>query len=158
VDDVNRVLHRLTHAGATVSAKKLFLCLPEVKIVGQLSTYEGRVPHKSTVSKIQTWPPCETVSEVRGFLGVAGVVRKWIEGFAQKAAPLVNLTKKEVQFEWREEPEQKAMDVLKEAVINCPAIRPIDYTNNHEVILAVDSSVIATGFIATRRERPPLTC
>jgi hypothetical protein len=59
---------------------------------------------------------------VRGFLGVAGVVRKWIDGSVQKAAPLVNLAKKEVQFEWREEPEQQAMDVLKEAVINCPTI------------------------------------
>ena len=64
LNNVHRVLHRLTHAGATVSAKKLFLCLPEVKIVGQLSTYEGHVPHKSTVSKIQTWLPCESVSEV----------------------------------------------------------------------------------------------
>ena len=62
----------------------------------------------------------------------------------------MNLTKKEVQFKWREEPEQKAMDVLKGAVINCPAIRPIDYTSNHEVILAVDSSVIATGFILSQ--------
>ena len=100
LNDVHRVLHRLTHAGATVSAKELFLCLPEVKIVGHLSTYEGHAPHKSTVFKIQTWPPCKSVSEVRGFLGVAGVVKKCIEGFTLKAAPLVNLTKKEVT-RWR---------------------------------------------------------
>ncbi|KIK32842.1 hypothetical protein CY34DRAFT_41498, partial [Suillus luteus UH-Slu-Lm8-n1] len=32
--DVNRVLHRLKHAGATISAKKLYLCIPEVTVVG----------------------------------------------------------------------------------------------------------------------------
>ncbi|KAH7922151.1 hypothetical protein BV22DRAFT_976598, partial [Leucogyrophana mollusca] len=39
--DINRVLHRLKHAGATVSAKKLFLAVPEVVVVGQLCNYEG---------------------------------------------------------------------------------------------------------------------
>jgi hypothetical protein len=39
--DVNRVFHRLKHAGATVSAKKLFLCVPEVIVVGQQCMYKG---------------------------------------------------------------------------------------------------------------------
>ncbi|KAG2073704.1 hypothetical protein BDR04DRAFT_980218, partial [Suillus decipiens] len=42
--DTNRVLHRLKHAGATVSARKLFLCVPEVLVIGQLCTYEGQSP------------------------------------------------------------------------------------------------------------------
>jgi hypothetical protein len=32
--DVNKVLHCLKHTGATVSAKKLFLCVPEVLVAG----------------------------------------------------------------------------------------------------------------------------
>ena len=39
------------------------------------------------------------------------------------------------------------MDRLKEAVIASPAIRPIDYLSKNEVILAVDSSFIACGWI-----------
>ncbi|CAA7265259.1 unnamed protein product [Cyclocybe aegerita] len=51
------------------------------------------------------------------------------------------------------------MDTLKHAVTMCPAIRPIDYTSNLEVILSVDSSVIAIGYILAQlddkgRRRP----
>lgn len=144
--DVNRVLHRLKHAGATVSAKKLFLCRPELVVVGQLSTYEGRVPDKSTVIKIKTWPPCEDISEVRGFLGTAGTVRIWIQDFAEISRPLVDLTKKDTDFEWLEL-QQASMDQLKDAVISCPAIRPIDYKSGLGVILAVDLSFKACGYI-----------
>lgn len=51
--DMNRVLHRLRHAGATVSAKKLFICVPEVIVVGQRCTYDGHIPDDSKVAKIQ---------------------------------------------------------------------------------------------------------
>ncbi|CAA7260565.1 unnamed protein product [Cyclocybe aegerita] len=51
------------------------------------------------------------------------------------------------------------MDTLKHAVTMCPAIRPIDYTSNLEVILSVDSSVITIGYILAQlddkgRRRP----
>ena len=149
--DLNRVLHHLKHAGATVSGLKLGLCQAEVKIVGQLSTYKGRLLDKRMVVKITTWAACESVAEVRGFLGVAGVVRKWIEGFAAMAIPLVELTKKKVEFRW-EEKEQQAMDRLKVAVTTCPAIRPIDYTTGLGVILSVDSSVVAVGYILSQMD------
>ncbi|KIK32598.1 hypothetical protein CY34DRAFT_40385, partial [Suillus luteus UH-Slu-Lm8-n1] len=67
--DVNRVLHRLRHAGATISASKLFLCVPQVLVVGQLCSYQGRTPDTAKVDKITHWPPCTTKTEVRAFLG-----------------------------------------------------------------------------------------
>src|SRR5882724_3646392 len=59
---------------------------------------------------------------------------------------LVILTKKEVDFAWG--PEQKAsMEDLKQAIITAPYLQPIDYHSDQCVILAVDSSCIAIGFI-----------
>jgi hypothetical protein len=78
LNDVHRVLHRLGHAGATVSAPKLFLAAPEVVILGHKCTYQGRVPEDSKTAKIKTWPPCKTVTDVRAFLGTAGTMRIWI--------------------------------------------------------------------------------
>lgn len=144
--DINRVLHRLKHAGATVSAKKLFLCVPKVIVVGQQCTYEGRIPDDSKISKIIHWPPCTTKSEVRGFLGTAGTVRNWIKDYAFIAGPLTNLTKNKVEFMWNREA-QAAMETLKQAIVHSPAIRPINYSSPCEVILAVDSSYIACGWI-----------
>lgn len=62
--DVNRILHRLGHAGATVSASKLQIAEPEVDIVGHRCTFEGRIADPSRVSKIANWPACCNVTEV----------------------------------------------------------------------------------------------
>src|SRR5436190_10547504 len=39
------------------------------------------------------------------------------------------------------------MDALKQAIVTSPAVRPIDYKCGRTVILAVDSSYIAVGFV-----------
>ena len=39
------------------------------------------------------------------------------------------------------------MDKIKDLIIHCPALKPIDYRQDWEVVLAVDSSVMAVGFI-----------
>jgi hypothetical protein len=91
-------------------------------------------------------------------LGTAGTVRNWIQDFALIARPLTSLTHTNVSFEWTPEA-QNAMDILKTAVINSPAIRPLNYQSSNEVILAVDSSHIACGWILQqlddeKRRRP----
>ena len=63
--------------------------------------------------------------------------------------PLVQLTKNSVPFSWGED-EQATMDTLKTAVITLPAIRPLDYSSSNEVLLAVDSSHIAVGYILSQ--------
>jgi hypothetical protein len=73
--DTNRILHQVKHAGTTVLASKLFLCVPEVLVVGHLCTYEGHIPDSSKVSKISNWPPCSTKTKVHGFLSTAGTVQ-----------------------------------------------------------------------------------
>ena len=92
MNDVHRVIHRLGHAGATVSAKKIFVAVPEVIILGHKCTYEGRVPDDSKVAKVRTWLPCKTITDVRAFLGTAGTMRIWIKDFSALAKPLVDLT------------------------------------------------------------------
>ena len=129
--------------------KKLFLCHPEVVIIGQVCNYDGRIPDSSKVSKIRDWPPCEMKTEVHGFLGIAGTVHIWIKDFAVLARPLVHLTKMHVPFNWGPD-EQFAMDQLKHTILGSPAIHPIDYQSNNEVILAVDSSQIAVGYILSQ--------
>lgn len=145
-NNLHRVMQRLQHAGATVSAKKLQVCGPDGIVVGHKCTYHGREPSDSTIQKIRDWPACTSLSELRGFLGMCGVVRIWIKDFATIARALVLLTKKDVPFEWGDT-QQEAMQWLKDAVLAAPCLRPIDYNCGRPVILAVDSSYIAVGFI-----------
>lgn len=143
---VNRVLHRLSHAGATISPRKSQVAKPEIVLVGQTLNYEGRLPDETRVSKIEKWPPPRNVTEVRAFLGLCGTMRIWIKDYSLHARPLTELVRKGVPFEWNER-RQEAMDTLKDAIINSPALIPIDYSSLRSVILAVDTSVIAIGYI-----------
>lgn len=151
VVDVNRIMHRIGHAGGTISGKKLFIAVPEVTIVGHRCTYDGRVPEEGKVDKIRNWPRCDNVSEVRGFLGTCGVVRVFIKDFAAIARPLVQLTKKDEDFTW-EAKHDDAMFKLKAAVCSAPALRPIDYRSQKPVVVSVDSSYIAVGFILSQED------
>jgi hypothetical protein len=88
---------------------------------------------------------CKTVTEVQGFLGTLGTIHIFIKNFAAIAQPLVNLTKKGVEFEFGKQKE--AMKKLKTLTEHYPAICALDYTSNNEVVLAVDTSHIAVDYI-----------
>ena len=54
---------------------------------------------------------------------------------------------------------EQAFQALKEAITSPPALRPIDYSSEQPVVLSVDSSKIAVGFILSQidedgRKRP----
>lgn len=114
--DVNRILHWVGSIGGTFSAKKFRCCVPDAVFVGHKLTENGREADDTKVQRVRDWPPCETLTDVRAFLGTVGVLRVFIRDFARKARALHRLTKKEVPFEWGEK-EQASMDALKEAVI-----------------------------------------
>jgi len=105
LNDVHRILHRLRCAGATVSAKKLFIAVPEVVILRHKCNYDGRVPDSSKIAKVHDWPNCKNLSDIRTFLGLAGYMRIWIKDYSTIACPLVNLTWKGAPFTWQEEHE-----------------------------------------------------
>ena len=149
--DVHRIMHRIKCAGATFSPKKTQICRQEVVIVGQKCTPEGRAPDDDRIVKILKWPPLTTVKEVRGFLGLCGTVRIWIKDFSQITRPLVHLTRKNVDFEWTEDC-QNSFDTLKRMVTTTPVLRAIDYRSENPVILSVDTSMIAVGFILSQED------
>lgn len=147
--NMNRVVQRIRHAGGAFSALKSEFCVLSTIVVGHKCTYQGREVDEKRIQKIVDWPICRNLTEVRGFLGTMGVIRIFIENYAMHARPLVNLTKKEAEFEFGAE-ELYAMEKMKKLAENCPAIRALDYTSGNEVILLVDSSWMAVGFILSQ--------
>ncbi len=55
------------------------------------------------VLAIKEWQNLVTAKGVWSFLGMTNLYRKFIVGFLALAKPLINLLKKELLFEWREE-------------------------------------------------------
>jgi len=120
------------------------LC-PEVVAVGHRCIYEGCYLEDRKVQKILDWPDCNTLTEVCRFLEYAASYESGSRISPSVQAP-GDLDQEGSGFHLG--PEQKAsMEDLKQAIITAPCLQPIDYCSNRCIILAVDSSCIATGFI-----------
>src|SRR5277367_5214467 len=147
--DLNHVVQHMKYSGGTFSGYKSFLCRSEITVLGHRCTYEGRLPDQSRVSKIIKWGPCTDLTDVRAFLGTIRVCRLFIRNFSHRAHHLIKLTCKGT--EWVFGPDQlSAMSDLKEAVLSSPALHPIDYESSSPVILSVDTSHIAVGYILSQ--------
>jgi hypothetical protein len=142
---LNRIVQRTKYCSRTYSSPKTVLCTEEITVIGHRCTPSGRLPYPSCIDKIVKWGPCRDLSEVCTFLGTIGICCIFIVNFAKRANALVNLTRKDVPFEFS--PAQVAAQAdLKEALLNSPALQPIDYNSDLPVILAVDTSQIAVSF------------
>src|SRR5271156_331349 len=147
--DLNRVMQRMKYSGGTFSGYKTTLCAEEITVLGHRCTREGRLPDKSRLAKIINWGPCKDLTDVRAFVGTIGVCRLFIKNFAHRAHHLVKLTRKGAEWEFGPQ-QQAAMDDLKQALLSSPALRPINYKSDSPVILSVDTSYIAIGFILSQ--------
>jgi hypothetical protein len=144
-ENLNRVVQRMKYCGGTFSGPKLYLCVPEIFVLGHRCTPEGRLPDELRVSAIRKWGPCQSLSEVHVFLGTVGIVWIFIKNFSLYAHPLIKLMQKDKPFIFG--PEQiQAQGDLKTALLESPALCTIDYTSSAPVILSVDTSYIAISF------------
>ena len=64
LENVNRILQRMKHAGETFSGSKTTIYSDHIIIVGFKCSYEERKLTNDTIGKILHWGPCEdTVRE-----------------------------------------------------------------------------------------------
>ena len=171
----DRFLARFIEAGITASGKKLVLATPRLHIVGTIVSKEGWHLEHGLVSKILKWGPLTSVTDVRSFLGTAGVGRRWIHGFSLIAKPLTLLTRIAVQREFYFSPEaQEAQNKLKQLVSTAPVLIKLDYdaaklldrlgpsprpSDHGLVIVGVDSCQNGAGWILyqmVQKEKHPV--
>jgi hypothetical protein len=69
--------------------------LKVVSFLGHIITDRRIVVDSSKVQDVLNWNPPKNVPELRGFLGLAGYYRRFIEGFSKIMKPLTSLLEKE---------------------------------------------------------------
>ena len=147
--DLNCVVQQMKYSEGTFSGYKSILCAPKITVLGHCCTAKGHLPDQDRLAKIVNWGPCKDLTDVHAFVGTIGVCRLFIKNFAHRAHHLVKLTRKGAP--WQFSPEQlAAMDNLKCTLLESPALCPIDYRLDVPVILLVDTSYIAVGFILSQ--------
>ena len=90
-----------------------------VEFLGHVVSEEGISCDPKKLEAVTEWPAPTCVKEVRSFLGFASYYRSFGLGFSHIAAPLHELTKKGVKFQWSSQC-QDAFDKLKERLVSSP--------------------------------------
>ena len=145
---ISRVLDRLRAAGLKLRPTKCHFLCQRVEYLGHLITPHGLGPNPKRVSAVADFPVPASVTQVRQFVGLTSYYRRFIKNFAKTAAPLHNLTRKDVEFCWTVQC-QDAFDALKRRLTEAPVLV---YPNfNFGFILETDASYQGLGAVLSQR-------
>lgn len=83
------------------------------------------------IATMLAWPRPANISELRGFLGLIGYYRKFVQNYGIIARPLTNLLKKG-KFDWHEEAET-TFSALKRAMTTTPILAMHNFNDSFTI-------------------------
>ena len=101
------------------------------------------------MSAVRDWPRPKNLSELRFFLGLVSYYRRFIAGFADIAAQLHALQRKNVSFRWGQE-QENAFNLLKERLTSAPVLGVP--TDEGVYYLDNDASVVGLSSVLSQRQ------
>ena len=123
MDHIRRVLQKLREAGLTVKPKKCQLAMNRCTYLGHFVGSGEVQPEQSKVEAVKCYPTPRSKKQVRAFLGLTGYYRKFIPAYADLAATLTDLTRKNApnRIHWTEDC-NRAFQALKEVLCAKPIL------------------------------------
>lgn len=108
----------------------------QVDYLGHINSVHGVAMDKQKESVVLNWPQPTTIKGLRGFLGLIGYYRRFVQGYGIIARPLTDLLKKG-SFTWSESTTQ-ASEQLKVAITSALILPHLDFTK--EFVVENDAS------------------
>lgn len=148
---VRDVLQRIQAAGLTVNPGKCAIAQTEVQYLGYVIGGGKIKPQVGKVSAIMDTPRPTTKKQVRSFLGVVGWYRRFVPNFANRAAPLIELTRKSNpnRVQWSDECDN-AFNDLRSCLCSDPILQNPDFSQPFTV--QTDASGVGLGAVLLQGE------
>lgn len=102
------------------------------------------------VAAMQAWPVPSNLMELRGFLGLTGYYRRFIQHYAQLVTPLTNQLKKN-NFHWNDEATD-AFHILKEVMLKAPVLAIPNFSI--PFVVEMDASGKGLGAVLSQSKHP----
>jgi hypothetical protein len=93
------VLQLLKEKQLYAKPSKCFFGVKEVEYLGHIVSHEGVKVDPNKIKAMMDWLIPKTLKNLRGFLGLTGYYRKFVQNYGRIATPLTTLTKKDA-FSW----------------------------------------------------------
>ena len=121
-DIMTKIFQQCRKFGVTLNALKSYFVQLVLDFLGfEFTAKKGYVPGARKVEAVRSFPTPTNVQQTRGILGLSGYFKRFIKDYSRIAAPLYNLTRKDVEFKWSQECEN-AFQMLKDALTSKPVL------------------------------------
>ena len=144
------VLTMLQQHQLFVKRSKCAFGVSSISYLGHIISEAGVAMDSAKVQAVADWPQPRSVRAVRGFLGLAGYYRKFVQDYGTIAAPLTALLQKD-GFAWNDAA-TAAFLALKAAITSAPVLALPDF--QQEFIVECDASTHGFGAVLLQDKHP----
>ncbi|KAJ8063485.1 hypothetical protein OCU04_007361 [Sclerotinia nivalis] len=146
IKHIQKVLDALRKAGLYANLSKYEFLKPETKFLGLIVNREGIRMDPAKIKTIIDWKTPKNLTDVQMFIGFSNFYRRFIRDFSSIIRSMVNLTKKDVAFQWDPGCE-KSFSNLKAAFTAALVLTFFDWKK--DVILETDvSDYVSAGVLS----------
>jgi hypothetical protein len=142
LDHIHSALVVLRTEKSYYNISRCTFCIDHVVFLGFVVTADVILVDKVKVKVIKDWSTPTNVSQVQSFYSLARFYWRFVQDFSTIAAPLNNLTKKDVPFQCGDEQDQ-AFEELKRKLYESPLLQLLDFGKTFEI--ECDASGIGIG-------------